>query len=161
MIIRLTTILAFTAVLSACASGPATGPDPAQAVREAALTWKRCYEAADLECLMGLYTEDVTVALHGQPALHGRDAVRAYFQPRIGRLEARFELDFESIEVHGPVAFLVSKYWLSASRDGKAVFRDAGRSLLIYRLEGGRWLIHVDIDQATPDVTWPAEAPAR
>lgn len=147
-------VLMAALLASACAS---TGPadDPAAAVRDAALTWKRCYENADLDCLMGLYTDDVTVALHGQPAMRGKAAVRAFFEPRLGQLEARFELDFETIEVYDDLAYLISKYWLSASRDGVLVFRDAGRSLLIYQRVNDRWLIHVDIDQATPDVDWP------
>ena len=32
----------------------------------------------------------------------------------------------------------------------------AGRSLLVYKKQDGQWKIAADIDQATPDVAWPA-----
>ena len=33
-------------------------------------------------------------------------------------------------------------------------YRDAGRSLLVYKKEEGSWKVAADIDQSTPDVTW-------
>jgi len=43
-----------------------------------------------------------------------------------------FEIDIEEIQIHGGVAHLLSKYYLTAKADGKT-YRDAGRSLLIYK----------------------------
>jgi len=139
----------------AAAGGDGAGAEAA--IRAAAATWIRRYQAGDLEGLMALYTDSPTVALHGQPLLEGRQAVRAFFAPAMGRAEVDFTIAVEAIEVHGDVAHLMSKYWLEARpHDGGEPYRDAGRSLLIYRRAAdGRWLIHVDIDQATPDVTWP------
>jgi ketosteroid isomerase-like protein len=37
-----------------------------------------------------------------------------------------------------------------------AVYRDAGRSMLVYKKEHGQWKIAADIDQSSPDVTWPS-----
>jgi ketosteroid isomerase-like protein len=69
-----------------------------------------------------------------------------------------FLLDFEEIQVHGDVAHLVSKYWyLSVPKEGGDTLRDAGRSVLIYKKAAdGSWLIYLDIDQQTPDVSFPA-----
>jgi hypothetical protein len=36
------------------------------------------------------------------------------------------------------------------------MYRDAGRSMLIYKKENGEWKIAADIDQASPDVAWPS-----
>ncbi len=36
------------------------------------------------------------------------------------------------------------------------VYRETGRSLLVYKKHEGQWKIAADIDQVTPDVTWPA-----
>ena len=38
--------------------------------------WANYYEQEDLEGLMTLYVDDAIVALHGQPALFGIDAIR-------------------------------------------------------------------------------------
>ncbi|MGK0293308.1 MAG: ketosteroid isomerase-like protein [Porticoccaceae bacterium] len=120
--------------------------------------WAEYYENADLDGLMTLYTDDVVVALHGQPALYGKAAVREYFSSRIDKAISKFELDYEVREIHGDVAYLISKYWLRAEdKETGEVFLDAGRSLLIYKRDSsGHFKIAADIDQASPDVTWPS-----
>lgn len=119
--------------------------------------WAHYYEQADLEGLMTLYVDDAIVALHGQPALFGIAAIREYFATRIGKAESVFELDYELRETHGDIAYIISKYWLKAiDNETGVVYKDAGRSLLVYKKQGGQWKIAADIDQATPDVSWPA-----
>ena len=119
--------------------------------------WARYYEQGDLDGLMTLYVEDAIVALHGQPALFGIEAIRAYFAPRIGKADSTFELEYELRETHGEIAYIISKYWLKAvDNETGNTYLDAGRSLLVYKKRDGQWKIAADIDQATPDVSWPA-----
>ena len=119
--------------------------------------WAKYYEQENLEGLMTLYVDDAVVALHGQPALFGIGAIRDYFSTRIGKAESIFELDYELRETHGDIAYIISKYWLKAiDKETGAISKDAGRSLLVYKKQDGQWKIAADIDQATPDVTWPA-----
>ena len=119
--------------------------------------WAAYYQAEDLDGLMTLYMDDAVVALHGQPALFGKQAVRDYFAERLGKAESEFELNYEVRETHGDIAYIISQYWLKATdKTTGVVFRDAGRSLLVYKKHQGRWKIAADIDQSTPDVTWPA-----
>ena len=121
--------------------------------------WAKYYEQEDLEGLMTLYVDDAVVALHGQPALFGIEAIRDYFSTRIGKAESVFELDYELRETHGEIAYIISKYWLKATdKETGEVYKDAGRSLLVYKKQDGQWKIAADIDQATPDVTWPARS---
>ena len=148
----LSTVLAITAI-SALAEPDAE----ADAIEAEGGKWARYYENEDLQGLMTLYVDDVVVALHGQPALYGKEAVRAYFAQRLGKAESTFELEYEVRETEGDIAYIISKYWLKATDKATgAVYRDAGRSLLVYKKEDGQWKIAADIDQATPDVTWPA-----
>ena len=130
------------------------------AIREHGATWIKHYKDGDLDALMTLYEPDAIVTLHDQPGLFGRDAVRAYFAPGLGKSDVTFDLEHEHIEVNGDIAHAMAKYWLTAvNKDNGYVYKDAGRSLLIYkRGDDGEWRIAVDIDQTTPDVTWP-EAP--
>ncbi len=123
--------------------------------------WIRAFKAGDIDGLMALYRPDAQVALHGQRKLDGIAAIRAFFAPALAaRPDVQFLLDVEDIQVHGDVAWLVSGYWYtSIGRDGQR-YEDAGRSLLVYRRDRsrgrvGEWQIQVDIDQATPDVTFP------
>ena len=119
--------------------------------------WARYYEQEDLEGLMTLYVDDAIVALHGQPALFGIAAIRDYFSNRIGKADSVFELEYELRETHGEIAYIISKYWLKATdKETGNTYLDAGRSLLVYKKQNGRWKIAADIDQATPDVSWPA-----
>ena len=112
--------------------------------------WANYYEQEDLEGLMTLYVDDAIVALHGQPALFGIDAIKNYFSTRIGKAESVFELDYELRETHGEIAYIISKYWLKAvDKQSGATYRDAGRSLLVYKKHNGQWKIAADIDQAT------------
>ncbi len=122
--------------------------------------WAAFYEAGDLDGLMTLYMDDVVVALHGQPALFGKAAVREYFSSRIGKSAAKFELEYEVTQTHGNIAYLISKYWLRAvNNETGAVYKEAGRSMLVYKKDiDQRWKIAADIDQVTPDVSWPSPA---
>lgn len=142
--------------LSACASAPAPSKSPLEAQAQA---WIDYFKAGDLDGLMTLYMEDAVVALHGQAVLRGVPAIKAYFAPSIGKTDVEFELEYELLETHGDLAYLVSKYWFT-SRDfesGELVYRDAGRSALVYKKHrDGSWKIALDIDQASPDVAFPS-----
>ena len=119
--------------------------------------WTQFYQTGNIDGLMSLYTDNAFVALHGQNALSGKEEIRSYFSSRVGKAELTFELEYEARAPHGDVAYIISKYWLvSKNKQDGTVFRDAGRSLLVYKKEGGYWKIAADIDQTTPDVVWPS-----
>jgi len=128
-----------------------------QALESEGGKWASFYKAGDLDGLMTLYTENAVVALHGQPALYGKDAIRTYFKSRIGKSDVTFELDYEVRESDKTIGYIISKYWLIAkNKDSGAIYRDAGRSLLVYRKKNNVWKIAADIDQSSPDVSWPS-----
>ena len=149
--------LGVIALLAALLSSPMALSDFETEIAAEGGKWAHYYEQADLDGLMTLYVEDAIVALHGQPALFGIDTIRDYFAQRIGKAEATFELDYELRETHGELAYIISKYWLKAiDKTTGALYKEAGRSLLVYKKQDGQWKIAADIDQTTPDVTWPA-----
>ena len=155
--VTLRTLVALLVATALAVLSPSSRADLAREIEAEGGKWANFYEQEDLESLMTLYVDDAIVALHGQPALFGIDAIREYFSTRIGKAESVFELDYELRETHGEIAYIISKYWLKAT-DKKTgqVYKDAGRSLLVYKKQVGQWKIAADIDQATPDVTWPA-----
>ena len=157
---RVNALIVFSLFLVGACSKPGPLNDSADvaAITKTANDWIRYYEAGDLERLMTLYEEDAIVALHGKPALRGKEAIRNFFAPGIGKAEVDFKIDIEEIDVHGDTAHFLSKYWLTAiSPDSGEVYMDAGRSLLIYkRAADGAWKLYLDIDQATPDVSFPS-----
>ncbi len=123
------------------------------AIEQVAQRWIELYTAGDLDRLMTLYTDDAIVALHGRPALRGVEQIRNFFAPGMGKSRVTFEIDIEEIQIHGDTAHLLSKYYLTAEpRSGGDTYRDAGRSLLIYKRNAdNEWKLYLDIDQATPD----------
>ncbi|MEZ5499707.1 MAG: DUF4440 domain-containing protein [Steroidobacteraceae bacterium] len=132
------------------------------AIRNAAASWITAFKSGALDDLMQLYDDDATIALHGQPVLLGKSAIREYFQPRIGTPGISFLLDIESISIYGDTAILLSRYWFEMPVASGSRLEDAGRSLLVYRRDDrGRWLIRFDIDQATPDATFPPPSQAQ
>ncbi|MGE0583304.1 MAG: SgcJ/EcaC family oxidoreductase [Steroidobacteraceae bacterium] len=148
------TLLASTAL--------ASEPSPAdqKAIEQAGNEWVAAFKSGDLERLLRLYEPDATVALHDQPMLQGIDAIRKYFSQRVGRGEVEFLTKLERVQVDGRTAYALSAYWFTLKVPGRAEpFRDAGRSLLVYRRDdAGQWLIQLDIDQTTPDVSFPEAA---
>ncbi|MEM7765682.1 MAG: SgcJ/EcaC family oxidoreductase [Pseudomonadota bacterium] len=144
-------------LLAACATAPTPSSLAADdaAIRAHGQTWLKHYTAGDLDALMALYTDDAVVALHDQPALRGKPAIRAYFARSAGKADVTFKLDIEQIDINGDLAWITSKYWLRSVSNGSGyVYEDAGRSLIIYRREAdGVWRLAADIDNNTPDVT--------
>ena len=123
-------------------------------IEAAAAEWARLYEAQDLDKLMALYEPEAFVALNNQPALSGAKEVRAYFAKAFAASKGRMRLKIEDVQIHGPVAHLVSLFRLDGqSRDGQGNWTAVGRSLLIYRRTPGGWKILADIDNATPDAS--------
>ncbi len=133
----------------------ATANDDADiaAIEQVAQRWIELYSAGDLDQLMTLYTQDAIVALHGKPALRGVEQIRSFFAPGMGKSRVTFEIAIEEIQIHGETAHLLSKYYLTAEPEsGGDTYRDAGRSLLIYKRNAdNEWKLYLDIDQATPD----------
>ena len=134
---------------------PATADDAKDivAIEQVAQQWIEAYTAGDLDRLMSLYTEDAIVALHGRPAMRGVEQVRNFFAPGMGKSRVTFEIDIEEIQIHGDTAHLLSKYYLTSEpKSGGDTYRDAGRSLLIYKRNAdNEWKLYLDIDQSTPD----------
>ena len=155
--VAMRTVMALVVATVLAIVAPGSRADFTREIEAEGGKWANFYEQEDLEGLMTLYVDDAIVALHGQPALFGIDAIREYFSTRIGKAESVFELDYELRETHGEIAYIISKYWLKATdKQTGEIYKDAGRSLLVYKKQNGQWKIAADIDQATPDVIWPA-----
>jgi uncharacterized protein (TIGR02246 family) len=146
------------AILGIICSAPVSADDETKELFEQiGGKWIEHYLANDLDGLMTLYNDDARVMLHGKPAMQGKPAIREFFAAGMGTSEVTFDIDLEQAEVHGDMAYMISKYWMSIKPHGEErTFYDVGRSLLIYKKsDEGLWKIHADIDQATPDVSWP------
>jgi uncharacterized protein (TIGR02246 family) len=115
--------------------------------------WNAAYSAGDWAALRRLYTDDAWLMTDKAPAAKGADAIITYlrrFRDMGATVSFRFEP--EDIAIEGKLGVLVAKYWMTAQLPGKPAIRSAGRSMLIYKRKGGRWLLWRDMDNTTPDV---------
>ena len=113
--------------------------------------WLELYRSSNIEKFMDQYTEDALVALNGKPALKGKEAIKSYFESRIGKKNVDMRLDYEKISINKNIAIVVAKFYLVYPFEER-IETIGGRSLIVYKKSDlGRWLIDVDIDQKTPD----------
>lgn len=113
--------------------------------------WVELYKSSNIEKFMDQYTQNALVALNSKPAMHGKEAIKAYFETRIGDEDVDMRLEYEKISYNQNMAVVVAKFYLDipVNEQKKTI---SGRSLIVYRKSAsGQWLIEVDIDQNTPD----------
>lgn len=149
---NLSLLVAFAPVLVASA-GPAEMRGDEAEVAAQADHWNAAYAAGNRAALRALYTDDAWLMTDKAPVAKGADAIVAYlrrFRDRGATVTFRFEP--EDVEVERRMAVMVSKYWMNAQLPGKPAIRTAGRSILVYRRVGKRWLLWRDMDNTTPDV---------
>jgi uncharacterized protein (TIGR02246 family) len=141
------------AVLLAASAAPATTHDQRAEVAGQADRWNAAYAAGDWAALRALYADDAWLMTDKAPAAKGADAIVAYLRRyRDQGATVVFRFEPEDVRVEGRMAVLISKYWMTAQMPGRLQVRSAGRSLLIYRRSGKKWLLWRDIDNTTPDV---------
>ena len=120
-------------------------------IKTLGMKWLELYRSSNIEKFMDQYTEDALVALNGKPALKGKEAIKAYFESRIGKKNVDMRLDYEKISINKNIAIVVAKFYLVYPFEER-IETIGGRSLIVYKKSDlGRWLIDVDIDQKTPD----------
>ena len=150
--IRRSLLLALAA-LSVAGAAPAAPRDVQSVIAEQAERWNAANAAGDWVVLRGLYADDAWLMTDKAPVAKGADAIVAYLRRyRDVGATVSFRFEPEDIHVERRMAVMVSKYWMTAQMPGRRQVRTAGRSMLIYKRIGNRWLLWRDIDNTTPDV---------
>ena len=120
------------------------------AIRDVHAAWIAAVDAADLDALLALMTDDVVFLNPGQ-APFGRDGFAPRFQDGHRRNRIHCISELQEVEVVGDVAFTRCRDSLAvAPRDGSAPVALAGDRLTIYRRQAdGRWLLARDAHTLT------------
>jgi uncharacterized protein (TIGR02246 family) len=106
------------------------------------------FRKGDAFGLAALYTEEGQLLPPNAGFQIGRQAIQAFWQAVVdaGIREARLEI--REVEVHGDTAIEVGEYSLHG--EGGAEL-DAGKYIVIWKREDGRWRLHRDIfDSSKP-----------
>jgi len=144
------------AVVTACAARPSVEAD-LKALEAFSTQWRTAYQSGDFDAMADLYEPDAWLMTRDQPARKGRDAILEYFAAsRQSGATATIVFEREERTINGDHAFQIARWWLESPRALGEPVRDSGRSLVIFRRgNDGKWRLWRDIDNNTPDVTFP------
>ena len=149
--------LAAMSILLCFAAARANSAEPsredAAALADFSAAWRKAYQSGDFDALTALYEPDAWLMTRDQPARKGREAIIAYFKAsRQPGSKATIAFADENTVVDGDYAFKIALWRLESPKAVGEPFRDAGRSLVIFkRGPGGGWRLWRDIDNRTPD----------
>jgi len=142
---RRAALLATAILLTACASAEQAKPAPTSASVEDLGRMNRDFAAAlnagDAALAASYYTEDATLIPPGEPMVHGRAAIEAYWKAGIEQGGVH-DASVQTIkaESSGDIGYEIGSYVLTAKGpDGKPV-QESGRYIeLLRRGADGKW----------------------
>lgn len=123
--------------------------------------WNAALQAQDWKAVRALYADDAWLMTDKAPALRSADAIVAYLR-RFADQGAKTSFTFaqEDVVVDYPYGYLIAHYQMTVTIPGRPEpIRSAGRSLLIYKWQDGRWKLWRDMDNTTPDIPIASAAP--
>jgi uncharacterized protein (TIGR02246 family) len=131
-----------------------------EAIAQQRAEWIAVVNAGDVERYAALLARDAVWIPPGQPALQGREAIRAWLRPHFERFTYTFAIDAVCLRVAGDWAVeqacftteMVPKAEQHAREGRGAPLRHAGRYLVLWRHDpGSAWHIerYVDLTPAT------------
>lgn len=104
------------------------------AIRKLAKDWSTGWDRGDTEALLSLYTNDPVLMPQGQPAVTGKNAIRALYQSFFEGFTVKGEGRVVEIEVSGDLGYFWSSYALTATpRSGGDQIKGEGKSVFIVR----------------------------
>jgi ketosteroid isomerase-like protein len=112
--------------------------------------FNRCYSAGNAAALAALLSEDAVWMPPGEPAIVGRDAIRARYEAQFATSQSVFTLNRGPIRVSGNLAWLWSDYErIDTPIEGDLCQVISGKYVMTFRREGADWKITSD--------TWNAD----
>lgn len=124
-------------------AGPLSDEDVA-ALNQAADAYQAAVTAGDFDAWAAFYTEDAVIMPPGQPAIRGRDAIKAWGEafPTI----VEWTPDRVEVDGRGDLAYVRATFSMTVEVGEAEPVSEKGKYLEIWRKQpDGSWLIAVDI----------------
>ncbi|MEO1247069.1 MAG: nuclear transport factor 2 family protein [Pseudomonadota bacterium] len=123
-----------------------------QRMAEISDEWLAAYASGNLDAIMAIMHPDGVLMPHNQPTSRGAQAIRAYFEPRIGKPGVEFVNDLEEIRINGSWAYVLGGFAVQVAAEGnlEPVVVHNGRYLVLYEKVDGEWLMLRDMDNLDP-----------
>jgi ketosteroid isomerase-like protein len=131
----------FVVVLCALVSIPALAVDKSDVAARAA-TWEKEYNADNLAGVVALYATDGCRMPPNQPAVHGRDAIKAQLKAGKDNGAAKAKIAVTSADSSGDIGYGMGTYVITGA-DGSHV--DHGKWMLTSKKVDGKWVTDCDI----------------
>jgi uncharacterized protein (TIGR02246 family) len=106
----------------------------------------------DAAGIAGLYTADAQLLPANSDVVQGTAAIRAFWQGALDMGLKAARLETLEVDAQGDTAIEIGRYTLRVAGDAVA---DAGKYLVVWKNDAGRWKIHRDIWTTSQ----PASAP--
>jgi ketosteroid isomerase-like protein len=123
-------------------STPTTAADPRSGVEAANRRFMEAFGRGDAASVAGLYTSSAQLLPAHSDFVAGTTAIQRFWQGAMDMGLKEAVLETVELEAHGETAHEVGRYTLKGAGEQVA---DAGKYLVIWRLEGGSWKLHRDI----------------
>ena len=111
------------------------------------------------------YTEDATFNPPNEPPVRGRAAIQAWMQKMYDQGSASLTLTPVESAISGNIAYSYESYTFTFTPKGAPPVVEKGKSVVVYKQVGGKWLLAHDIfNSDTPPPPAPpakAAAPAK
>ncbi len=112
------------------------------AIYQLAAAWRAGWLAGDVDALLALYADDPVVLPGGPPAVFGKEAIRAMYQPVFCDYIIQSEERVMEVEASGDLGYFWVSYHLRATaRAGGAPLEEDGKAVFIVRRVQGAWKI--------------------
>ena len=121
------------------------------------------YNAKDVEKIGTYFAGNASVMPANRSTLTGVDAVKGFYQERVGREGAtNLAVDMLSVQGQGTLAYYAGTFSLDLKPEGGPERHDRGKVIWILRKLGGQWKIEYQImGSDLPPVVPPAPEPAK
>ena len=120
-------------------------------IHELSRQFSAAYVRGDPAAMAELYTSDAVIFPERSERIAGRDAIRKYWNLPKGRRITRHVVTPARIVVDGAHAYDYGSFEIAGERDGKAWGPARGKYVVVWRREGGRWRILLDIWNSGPE----------
>jgi len=128
-----------------------------RALESGAAAWMEAFNTRNADALTSLYTEDAVLLPPNEPAVFGRDAIRATNRELLAEEGLGMEIEDLEVRSEGDLGYKAGRYRMY-SKDGALL--DRGKYIEIWKKTDGTWLIHREMwnsSVATPAETESAE----
>lgn len=133
-------------------AAPSTAQDEA-AIQEILQRNEDMWNAANPEAVLGDYAEEIVQMPPEEPAIVGKEALRASWQEFLDENTSVWDLTVEDIQISGDLAFARGEYTAATTeKDDGEIEEEEGNTVFVLRRESdGTWKIIIEIWTETDD----------